>query len=97
MILGGWTYILASAPYGTLYVGVTNNIDFRVWQHREGEGSAFCRRYNVHRLVWLEHSEEIGYAIHREKRIKKWPRRWKIRLIEERNPNWDDLYERLAW
>jgi putative endonuclease len=94
--MGGWVYILASAPYGTLYVGVTNDLARRAWQHREGTGSQFCAKYGVKRLVWAERYDEIGFAIHREKRLKKWPRRWKINLIEERNPNWDDLAEQLA-
>ena len=86
---------MASAPYGTLYVGVTNDIAFRAWQHREGTGSAFCRKYGVRRLVHYEVFEDISNAIRREKRIKTWPRAWKINLIEQSNPNWDDLYETL--
>jgi len=93
--LGGCVYILASAPYGTLYIGVTNDIARRAYQHREGVGSAFCRKYRVHRLVRIEAFEDISNAIHREKRLKKWLRRWKIELIERDNPNWDDLYETL--
>lgn len=95
--MGGYVYIMASAPYGTLYVGVTNNIARRIYEHREGIGSAFCRKYDVKRLVHLEVFESIQNAIHREKRIKKWPRRWKIRLIEAANPRWDDLHERINW
>jgi len=64
--VGGYVYLLASAPYGTLYVGVTNDLAFRVWQHREGQGSAFCRRYGVRRLVHYEIFEDIQNAIHRE-------------------------------
>ena len=86
---------MASAPHGTLYVGVTNDITFRAWQHREGQGSAFCKRYGVTRLVHYEVFEDVGNAIHREKRIKTWPRRWKVNLIERTNPRWDDLYETL--
>jgi putative endonuclease len=86
---------MASAPYGTLYVGVTNDIAFRAWQHREGAGSAFCKRYGVTRLVHYEVFAGIANAIHREKRIKTWPRQWKINLIEQGNPRWDDLYETL--
>jgi putative endonuclease len=93
--VGGYAYILASKPYGTLYVGVTNDLAFRVWQHLEGDGSAFCRKYGVHRLVRYEVFEDISNAIHREKRIKTWPRQWKINLIEAGNPRWDDLYETL--
>ncbi|OYX36775.1 MAG: excinuclease ABC subunit C [Caulobacterales bacterium 32-69-10] len=93
--MGGWVYILASAPYGTLYVGVTNDLARRVWEHREGHGSAFCRKYGVHRLVRVEPYPEIIAAISREKRLKKWPREWKIKLIESENPGWLDLYERI--
>jgi putative endonuclease len=93
--VGGYTYILASRPYGTLYIGVTNDLAFRIWQHREGDGSGFCREYGVYRLVHYEVFEDISNAIHREKRLKKWNRRWKIELIEAGNPRWDDLYETL--
>ena len=93
--MGGYTYIMASAPYGTLYVGVTNNLAYRAWQHREGHGSSFCRKYDVHRLVHYEVFEDIQNAIQREKRLKKWNRRWKVELIEATNPRWDDLYETL--
>jgi putative endonuclease len=93
--MGGWVYILASAPHGTLYVGVTADLHRRAWEHREGVGSRFCRKYGVDRLVHAEPFDEIGAAIAREKRLKKWPRRWKLDLIEKANPNWEDLYERL--
>ncbi len=93
--MGGYAYIMANAPYGTLYVGVTNDIAFRAWQHREGTGSALCKRSGVTRLVHDEVFEDISNAIHREKRIKTWPRRWNISLIEKDNPRWDDLYETL--
>lgn len=87
-----FTYILASRPRGTLYVGVTNNIISRVEQHRAGEGSAFTRRYKVHLLAWYEESERIIDAIQREKTIKEWRRAWKVNLIERENLNWQDLY-----
>ncbi len=93
--MGGWVYILASAPYGTLYIGVTNSIARRAWEHREGISSSFCRRYRVHRLVRRERFDDISNAIRREKRLKKWPRAWKIKLIEQDNPYWDDLYDQL--
>ena len=95
--MGGWVYILASAPYGTLYVGVTSNLGRRLNQHRCGDGSKFCADYDVHRLVYTERFEDIRNAIHREKRLKKWKRRWKIDLIEGENPEWLDLYGRLGW
>lgn len=73
--MGGYVYILASAPYGTLYVGVTNDIARRAYEYREGVGSSFCRKYRVHRLVRIEIFEDISNAIRREKRLKKWLRR----------------------
>ena len=84
---------MASAPYGTLYIGVTSDISRRVFEHREGVGSAFVRHYGVRRLVYREAFEDISHAIRREKRLKKWPRAWKVKLIEEENPKWEDLYE----
>lgn len=84
---------MASAPYGTLYVGVTSDISRRVFEHREGIGSVFCHKYGARRLVHSEPFEDISNAIHREKRLKKWPRAWKIKLIEATNPTWADLYE----
>jgi putative endonuclease len=95
--MGGWVYILASAPYGTLYIGVTANLGRRVTHHRMGWGSQFCRKYKVHRLVHAEKFGDIRAAIHREKRLKKWERRWKIALIERENPGWDDLYDQITW
>ena len=90
-----WVYILASKPRGTLYVGVTNGLIFRVEQHRAGKGSKFTRRYKVHMLVWFEEFADVREAIQREKTIKEWPRAWKINLIERTNPHWDDLYHSL--
>ena len=91
-----FTYILASRPRGTLYVGVTNNIIRRVEEHRDGKGSAFTRRYKVHTLVWYEETGSITEAIQREKSIKEWPRAWKINLIERDNPHWQDLFPALS-
>jgi putative endonuclease len=93
--VGGYVYIVANAPHGTLYVGVTNSLSRRVYEHRERVGSDFCRKYGLDRLVYYEVFESIQNAIHREKRLKKWNRRWKIDLIEARNPTWADLYETL--
>ncbi|MDB5422677.1 MAG: excinuclease subunit, N-terminal [Phenylobacterium sp.] len=96
--MGGWVYIMASAPYGTLYIGVTSNISRRVFEHREGFGSGFVAKYAVRRLVYRESFEDIGHAIRREKRLKKWQRAWKLKLIEAENPRWDDLYDTiLTW
>ena len=92
---GGWVYILASRYRGTLYIGVTADIARRSWQHREGIGSGFTKRYEVHRLVYAEEYPTIAEAIAREKALKKWRRDWKIELVEKANPDWDDLFDRL--
>ena len=91
-----WVYILASEIGGTLYIGVTGNLVKRVYEHRLEVVPGFTKEYGVHRLVYFEQHTEIEAAIHREKRLKKWNRAWKIRLIEESNPNWDDLYPQIA-
>ena len=92
---GGWVYILASRYRGTLYIGVTADIARRSWQHREGIGSGFTKRYEVHRLVYAEEYPTIAEAIAREKALKKWRRDWKIELVEKANPDWDDLFDHL--
>ena len=91
-----WVYILASKLGGTLYIGVTSNLVKRVYEHRTKVVAGFTKEYGVHRLVYFEQHTDIEAAIHREKRLKKWNRAWKIRLIEEVNPNWDDLYPQIA-
>lgn len=93
----GWVYIMTNAPFGTLYTGVTSDLATRVWQHRNGQGSRFCKRYGLTRLVYAEQHDRIDEAIAREKAIKAWKRRWKTELIEKTNPTWDDLFERLNW
>ncbi len=85
--------IMASRRNGTLYVGVTNNIALRAYQHRTGAGGEFTRKYGVTRLVWYEFHSDINEAITREKRIKKWERQCKLELIESFNPEWADLYD----
>ena len=85
-----FVYLLASQREGTLYCGVTNDLKRRVREHRDGE-TKFVRKYSVTRLVWWEEHELVGAAIAREKSIKRWRRDWKIALIEECNPHWDDL------
>ena len=85
-----WVYIVASQTR-VLYIGVTNDIARRVAEHRAGEGSAFMRRYHVHRLVYAEEFADVHDAIHREKTLKGWTRARKVALIEETNPAWDDL------
>ncbi len=93
---GGWTYIMAGKPHGMLYIGVTSHLAARVDQHRRDVGSAYCRRYGIKTLVFAEAHETIQDAIWREKALKAWSRAWKIRLIEEINPEWRDLYDTLA-
>jgi putative endonuclease len=88
--------MLASGRHGTLYVGVTNSIRARLEQHRSGAGSEFVAKYKVHRLVYLESYENPEDAIRREKQFKNWKREWKIRLIEEDNPEWNDLSHQLV-
>jgi putative endonuclease len=90
-----WVYILTSKPHGTLYVGITNGLIFRIEQHRAGTGSAFTRKYRAHMLVWYEEFADVREAIQREKTIKHYTRAWKINLIERTNPHWIDLYPTL--
>ena len=84
-------YILASQPYGTIYIGVTSDLLARVYQHRSGDVKGFTSRYAVHRLVRFEQFETMADAIAREKQLKRWHRQWKINLIESENPQWADL------
>ena len=86
-------YILASSRNGTLYTGITSNLIKRVWEHREGVVDGFTKEYGVKTLVWYELTENPEAAITREKQIKAWKRGWKLKLIEERNPEWRDLYQ----
>jgi len=91
MARGGYTYIMTNKPGGVLYVGVTADLAARVAQHRNGAGSSFCRKYGLTRLVLVEPHDDIVLAISREKVLKAWKRAWKVRLIEESNPEWRDL------
>jgi len=91
-----YVYILASKIGGTLYIGATNNLVRRVYEHREKLAEGFTKRYGVEKLVYFEVHSDIEAAITREKQMKKWNRAWKVRLIEEDNPNWDGLYPRIA-
>jgi putative endonuclease len=91
-----YVYILASARNGTLYVGVTNNLVRRVYEHRNGLAEGFTAKYQVHRLVYSEICEDIFEAIAREKRVKRWKRAWKIEMIEKENEDWHDLWPTLA-
>jgi len=90
-----FVYIMASKRNGTLYVGVTNDIARRVHEHRTGAADGFTKRYNVKQLVWYETHGDVQAAIAREKSIKRWPRRYKLNVIEAMNPGWNDLYEAL--
>lgn len=90
-----YVYMLASEPYGTLYIGVTSDLIKRVYEHRNDAVESFTKRYGVHDLVWYEVHGDIYYAITREKQLKKWNRVWKTRLISEFNPTWRDLYVEL--
>jgi len=91
-----FVYILASKRDGTLYTGVTNALAARTFAHKNDLIDGFTKRYRVHKLVWFEVHEDINAAILREKRIKKWRRAWKLQMIEKINPDWVDLYEKLA-
>ena len=86
---------MASKRNGTLYIGTTNDLKKRVWQHRNDIIEGFTKRYKVHTLVYFEQTSDVKAAIAREKQIKKWNRTWKLKLIETKNPDWKDLYEEL--
>ena len=88
--------MLASARYGTLYLGVTSNLIKRVWEHREGMVEGFTKKYGVKQLVWFEVHADAPSAITREKQLKKWNRAWKMKLIQQENPYWRDLYESIV-
>ena len=91
-----YVYILASKPRGTLYVGVTNNLIRRVFEHQNKLIEGFTERYDVSLLVWYESSESIESAIAYEKKLKRWRREWKIEMIENQNPEWVDLYPKIV-
>ena len=92
---GGFVYIMASGRNGTLYIGVTSDLIARAWQHREGNVDGFTKKYGCKTLVWFERHDDIEAAIRREKQMKEWKRLWKLRVIEEMNPDWNDLFESL--
>jgi len=89
-------YIMASKKNGTLYVGVTSNLPKRVWEHKNKAVEGFTKKYDISRLVYYELHENAESAIKREKRIKEWPRQWKINIIVKNNPVWDDLYNEVC-
>ncbi len=90
-----YVYILANKRNGTLYVGVTNDLLKRIEQHKNGVVEGFTKKYGIKNLVFFEETTDVNSAISREKQIKKWRRDWKIKLIEEKNPKWKDLYYKL--
>ena len=91
-----YVYSLASRIGGTIYIGVTNDLVRRVLEHKSKFVRGFTTKCDVSRLVYFEQYEDIQIAIQREKQLKKWNRAWKVRLVEEKNPNWDDLYPGIA-
>ena len=91
-----YVYIMASKRNGTLYIGITSNLIKRVYEHKNDMVEGFTKQYGVHQLVYYEQTEDVISAIKREKQIKKWKRQWKLRLIEEANPEWNDLYDKIT-
>ncbi len=91
-----WLYILASKPFGTLYVGMTNDLVRRIYEHREGLVEGFSKAHSVKLLVYYEEHATALAAIQREKNIKHWPRAWKVDLVRKMNPEWRDLFEDIA-
>ena len=96
MSRSNWVYIMTNKRNGTLYTGSTSNLEYRVQDHRNGKGSKFCKKHGLTRLVWYEEYGDYEMAIADEHRIKKWRRKWKLALIEKRNPDWKDLWEEIA-
>ena len=90
---GGFVYIVANRRNGTIYIGATSNLPKRVWEHRDGVIEGFTRKYSCKILVWFEQHDTIEAALVRERQMKEWKRAWKVRLIEEMNPDWDDMFE----
>jgi putative endonuclease len=96
MMSGGWVYMMTNRRNGTLYVGVTDDLARRAWEHRAGVIEGFTKRYSLRRLVFAEFHENMLNARQRERTMKHWPRAWKVRLIHGQNPDWEDLYDRLV-
>lgn len=90
-----WVYILAGGFNGTLYIGVTNDLKRRIFEHKNNLVKGFTEKYDVHCLVYFENTVDINSALNREKQLKRWKREWKIRLIDEFNPKWKDLYDEI--
>ncbi len=91
-----WVYILTNKPHGVFYTGVTSNLIKRTYEHKEGFVKGFTEKYNLKMLVYYEQHTDVYEAIKREKRIKRWPREYKINAITEMNPEWKDLYEEIC-
>lgn len=91
-----YVYILANKPIGTLYIGVTSDLQKRVWEHKEKATTSFTEKYDVNRLVYYEVYDDPENAIQREKRLKKWNREWKLNLVREKNKDWKDLYDEIC-
>jgi putative endonuclease len=91
-----YVYILANKRNGTLYIGMTDDLARRIWEHREGVADGFTKQYDLKMLVWYEQHPSRETAFERERRMKKWNRMWKLREIERTNPEWRDLYEEIA-
>ena len=89
-------YILASKRNGTLYIGVTSDLQKRTWEHKSDFVEGFTKKYGIHRLVYHELHQDMSSAITREKQLKKWNRAWKLELIEGKNPDWIDLWKRIT-
>ncbi len=91
-----FVYLLSTKKNGTLYIGVTNDLLKRVFEHKSKSVAGFTKKYNITRLVWFDETSDVKEAIGKEKQMKKWKRAWKVRLIEESNPSWKDLYDDLG-
>ena len=91
-----YVYLITNERYGTLYVGITNDLVRRIYEHREGTVQGFSKQHGLSRLVWFEAHDDVLAAIEREKAVKRWRRDWKMNLIQAMNPNWDDLYESIV-
>ncbi len=89
-------YILTNKMYGTFYVGMTSNLPKRIWEHKNKVVEGFSKKYDLDKLVYYEAHENAESAVKREKRLKKWDRKWKIELIQKQNPDWQDLFESIA-
>lgn len=95
MLKSYYVYILANKRNGTLYIGITDDLIKRIWQHKNDLIGGFTKKYQVHTLVYFEETNDVLSAIAREKKLKRWKRKWKLALIEKHNPDWKDLYNDL--